>query len=65
MNLSSAYPSKIAQSATFCTIWQHCAQGSVDLHFRLAGWGRIWGGWRARYECQIGESVGQTLRIGY
>ncbi|MPC36120.1 hypothetical protein E2C01_029568 [Portunus trituberculatus] len=49
MNLSNAYPSKVAQSATFCPIC--VAQDSVSLHFRLAGWGRICGGWRARYEC--------------
>ncbi|MPC81848.1 hypothetical protein E2C01_076485 [Portunus trituberculatus] len=61
MNLSSAYPSKVAQSATFHPIC--AAQGSVGLHFRLAGWGRICGGWCARYECRIGGSVGQTLRI--
>ncbi|MPC67488.1 hypothetical protein E2C01_061665 [Portunus trituberculatus] len=35
MNLSCAYPSKVAQSATFRPIC--AAQGSVDLHFRLAG----------------------------
>ncbi|MPC15427.1 hypothetical protein E2C01_008219 [Portunus trituberculatus] len=42
MNLSSAYPSKVAQSATFRPFY--AAQGSVGLHFRLAGWGRICGG---------------------
>ncbi|MPC75321.1 hypothetical protein E2C01_069707 [Portunus trituberculatus] len=36
MNLSSAYPSKVAQSATFRPIC--VAQGSVGLHFCLAGW---------------------------
>ncbi|MPC61535.1 hypothetical protein E2C01_055608 [Portunus trituberculatus] len=64
MNLSSACPSKEAQSATFHPVC--AAQGSVvGLHFCLAGWGRICGGWRVRYECRIGESVSQTLRIGY